>query len=122
MTTREITNTFGLQPGEWILHCPACSFAHDKNTAARSVCDNCGSRLHLARRARSSETPRSLDEGGRGRVSCHNAEYLAALEAIMAGRNLDDYLKGFVVTPFFEDMGPPIKIEPVPLMKWERPV
>ena len=101
MTTREIPNTFDLQPGEWIMHCPACGFAHEKMTAARPVCDNCRHHLEIARQPSIAETRMLLSELSReqrGKVFCVSEEYLEALAKIRKP-DMDRYLEAFKQPP-----------------------
>ncbi len=92
-----------LREGEWILHCVECGFAHEKMTAARPVCWNCGASLYLTCAPTPIRLPKiaPLQPEGHsiihpvGRVVCYNREYQDALEKIMAGAPLDAYLAAF---------------------------
>lgn len=37
-----------LKPGEWQLFCPHCDYRGEKNTAEKSICPECGKRMHVA--------------------------------------------------------------------------
>lgn len=37
-----------LKPGEWQLFCPHCDYRGEKNTAEKSICPECGERMHVA--------------------------------------------------------------------------
>jgi hypothetical protein len=77
-----------LAPREWVLHCRSCGFQHEKMTAARPFCDECGSRLTLT--VNDSHLPKLLRHDFQpGRMTCTNQEYLDALDVICRTRLTD---------------------------------